>query len=60
MSRLKSDNMFRLFLGKKMYIVDFLRINQESDDKLEFNLLYRKSREEFSALYSKRVSFKDF
>ena len=53
--------MFRLLLGKDpIYIMDIVSISNDLDDKLEFNLLFRKSDYEYAALYSKRISFKDF
>ena len=53
--------MFRMSLESSVYIIDFLSIDQESDDKLEFNMIFRKIvRNYYDGLWAKRISFKDF
>ena len=59
-NQFKSDNMFRISLGLSVYILDFMSIDQESEDKLEFNMIYRKVDGGYGSLWAKRISFKDF
>ena len=59
-SQFRSDNMYRLSLGETMHIIDIVSIDQESDEKLEFNLYFKKTENSMGALFYKKISFKDF
>jgi len=52
--------MYRLSLGEMMYIIDIVSIDQESDEKLEFNIYFKKSDNSMGGLFYKKISFKDF
>ena len=59
-SQFRSDNMYRLSLGESMHIIDIVSIDQESDEKLEFNLFFKRTENSMGALFYKKISFKDF
>ena len=40
----KSENMFNVSLGQTMFIFDYLSIDHDLDEKLEYNVIYRKDR----------------